>query len=315
MPPKQRNAKDGAGKGRGKGRAGNSRKQQADEPQASRSKPVREESAENAESISAEESDTENEEQICQPDEHAAVQHIKLCMFEFAQNDPKVDSGVRLTRLGLAKALKPQAAFHGIILSPLSEIFVSAADRELIESAGIAGVNCSWNRVDEIPWVRLRRCGQHRVLPHLIAANAVNYGRPSKLNTAEAIAATLLIAGLASEAEIILNAFNWGQEFKRINEEAFTEYALARNSAEVRARQAALLSRIQAEAAARRSEGMDLPPSSSEAESDDEEDDEKQAVTQKEDEEDNAASDAKEKCEGKEGGVPEHPAEKSGSGM
>merc|ERR1719265_955038 len=33
---------------------------------------------------------------------------VHLCLWEFGQNDPKVDSGSRLVRRGIARAMKPQ---------------------------------------------------------------------------------------------------------------------------------------------------------------------------------------------------------------
>eukprot|EP00429_Kryptoperidinium_foliaceum_P057362 CAMPEP_0176084250 /NCGR_PEP_ID=MMETSP0120_2-20121206/42160_1 /TAXON_ID=160619 /ORGANISM="Kryptoperidinium foliaceum, Strain CCMP 1326" /LENGTH=193 /DNA_ID=CAMNT_0017418053 /DNA_START=29 /DNA_END=606 /DNA_ORIENTATION=+ len=154
----------------------------------------------------------------------------------------------------------------------MTKVVVSAADRELVLSNGIAGVNCSWNRLDEIPWDRLRRCGQHRTLPFLIAANTVNYGRPWKLNTAEAIAATLAIVGLREQAEELLQPFSWGSEFLRLNEEMLDGYAAQSSSVGVREWQEDYLARCAAERSKRQAEGMDLPPSCSSGEEEDDDD-------------------------------------------
>lgn len=194
---------------------------------------------------------------------------VRLCMFEFSQNDSKMDSGSRLVRFGLAQSMRPDAAFHGIILSTQTDVLVSAADRPLVESSGVAGVNCSWNRIEDIPWAKLQRRGKHRTLPFLIAANSINYGRPWKLNTAEALAATLFIVGLESDAALVLRRFSWGSEFFRINEEVLNGYRAAKTSAQVRACQDEFLARCQAEAAARRAQTMDLPSSGSSGEDED----------------------------------------------
>jgi len=186
-------------------------------------------------------------------------------MFEFAQNDRNMDSGVRLVRRGLAEAMPPNATFRGVVLSSMSEVVVSRADRELIESHGLAGINCSWNCVDELPWERLRRQGHHRKLPYLLAANSVNYGRPYKLNTAEAIAATLLIAGFDDVADEVLQAFSWGDEFVRLNREALEAYRAVEDSAAVLAQQAAYLQACQEEKVQRKAAVMDLPPSDTDA--------------------------------------------------
>ena len=62
------------------------------------------------------------------------------------------DSGSKLRRLGLAKQLKIGQSFQGVVLSSEAKVYVSPADRELVEQYGVGGINCSWNRLEEIPF-------------------------------------------------------------------------------------------------------------------------------------------------------------------
>lgn len=91
------------------------------------------------------------------------------------------------------------------------------------------------------------RAGHHRLLPFLVAANTVNYGKPSKLSCAEAAAATLYICGRVDAAEAVLKEFGWGMEFIKLNEELLELYRTSADAEEVVKRQNEWLERVERE--------------------------------------------------------------------
>jgi pre-rRNA-processing protein TSR3 len=122
----------------------------------------------------------------------------------------------------------------------MGERSISPADREIVAEFGVAVVDCSWAKLDEVPFAKIkgkhmRLCTSHpllfsplhlpplmslslqMVVPYLVAANPVNYGRPSKLSCVEAIAATLELTGFHSEAVKVMDPFRWGHAFFSIN--------------------------------------------------------------------------------------------------
>lgn len=93
-----------------------------------------------------------------------------------------------------------------------------------MEQYGAAVVECSWVRIKEVPWQKIGgKC--ERLLPYLVAANATNYGRPWRLNCAEALAAAFVICGHRDWAESVLQHFSYGKPFLEINRELLDRYA------------------------------------------------------------------------------------------
>ena len=92
-------------------------------------------------------------------------------------------------------------------------------------------VDCSWNRLDRFPKVKAGL--RHRALPFLVAANPVNFGKPQRLSSAEATAATVYILGEREQAERMMALFRWGDTFIQINRELLDGYSAASSSLEV----------------------------------------------------------------------------------
>jgi pre-rRNA-processing protein TSR3 len=105
---------------------------------------------------------------------------------------------------------------------------LSPADKKWVSS--ITALDCSWEVLDT---ANLGAWKGRRALPFLVAANPVNFGKPFTLTSVEAIAATLFILGEEVQAEAVLSKFNWGLNFLKLNAEPLSEYAAAKDSAEV----------------------------------------------------------------------------------
>jgi len=153
---------------------------------------------------------------------------MDLLIYHANQGDPRKCSGKKLARFGLVRLTRNINQLRPyLVLSPFSEKALSPQDRDV---RGLAALDCSWAHAEEV-FARFRL--QERALPFLVAANPVNWGKPFKLSTVEALAAALIILGERSQAELILSKFNWGHVFLELNREPLAEYAAARDSAEV----------------------------------------------------------------------------------
>ncbi|XP_059475281.1 18S rRNA aminocarboxypropyltransferase [Neocloeon triangulifer] len=187
-----------------------------------------------------------------------------VAMWDLEQCDPRKCSGRKLARHGIMKTLKLGQRFPGLVLTPAGEKCVSAEDREVLLDKGIAVVDCSWARLDEVPLSRMRT-PYPRLLPYLVAANPINYGRPCQLSCVEALAAAFYILGEKDTANFYLSKFSWGHSFIKLNQELLDIYAACKDGAEIIKAQQEYLDKEEIERQRRR-EMPDFPPSESESE-------------------------------------------------
>lgn len=192
------------------------------------------------------------------------LEGLKLRLWDFAQCDPKRCTGARLVKRNMFESMPLKQPFRGIVLSPRGSVSVSPADTEILEKHGISLIDCSWARLEEIPFSQMQ-AGHHRLLPFLVAANTVNYGRPSKLSCVEAGAATLYICGKFEAAITILQEFSWGMEFMKLNQELLDIYASCADAEEVVERQNEWLEKAERDQKeAQADKHLDLPPTDDE---------------------------------------------------
>ena len=181
---------------------------------------------------------------------------FKAACWDLGHCDPKRCSGKKLMKLGLMRELSVGQKHSGVIISPNAKHTISPADRELMEQYGAAVVECSWARVKEVPWPKIGgKC--ERLLPYLVAANSVNYGKPWRLNCVEALGAAFYICGHPEWAEEVLSHFPYGQSFLDINSSILKRYAACTDEEGIKKTEEAWMARLEKEYADSRADGED----------------------------------------------------------
>ncbi len=158
--------------------------------------------------------------------------NYRLHVYHANQCNPKKCTGKRLKKFDLARIHEKVNSIpkYSILLDPFAEKAISKED---IDTKDIVVLDCSWETVEEVFPHLLKRNFKHRALPYLVASNPINFGRPFKLNSAEAFAAALYIMGAPKQAEEVLSKFRWGHTFLELNHEPLEDYASAKNSHQV----------------------------------------------------------------------------------
>ena len=155
-----------------------------------------------------------------------------------AQDDPKKNTAVKLSKrneLYLHRKMN-RLPRRGIILEPLCGKVLGPEDHSLLlqEGGSLVGLDCSWNNIETaVSEVMARTKLKPRMLPLLLAANPVNWGKPGKMTTAEALAASLYLIGEEGHSRELLSAFSWGEQFFVLNKEPLEAYRNAQSSKEL----------------------------------------------------------------------------------
>lgn len=165
------------------------------------------------------------------------VSDVSVHAVWLAQDDPKKNTAVLASKRGNLKLHKRINTLpkRGVILEPLcGKVFGPEDHALLINGGSLVGLDCSWAHIEEsVAQVMKRTRLQPRMLPLLLAANPVNWGKPGRLTTAEALATVLYLIGREEQARNVLGAFRWGERFFELNKEPLDAYAQAQTSAEL----------------------------------------------------------------------------------
>lgn len=116
---------------------------------------------------------------------------------------------------------------------PNATKILSPADAPILQEHGLAVVECSWARLDEIPFKRIQS-PHERLLPDLVATNPVNYGKVSKLNCVEALAAAFYVCSMPEVGETLLSKFSWGHAFPELNAEILERYQSCKSEEDIK---------------------------------------------------------------------------------
>ncbi|GAY64514.1 hypothetical protein CUMW_234140, partial [Citrus unshiu] len=150
------------------------------------------------------------------PEDDPQVPKVQLAMWDFGQCDAKRCTGRKLARFNLLKERTQDNLNPLWSYGPVGTHCVSKEDYSLIKRKGLAVVDCSWARLGDVPFVKLR-CSA----PRLTVAGS---SKSSKL---------WQTFGEEETANLLLGKFKWGHAFLSLNRELLKAYSKCENSADI----------------------------------------------------------------------------------
>jgi pre-rRNA-processing protein TSR3 len=154
--------------------------------------------------------------------------NLEVHIYHEGDDDPKKCSALRLANEGEARLHERYDSLpRGVALDPFAERALSPADAT---HDALVVFDSSWDSAEDVvaPYE-----GERRALPFVVSANSVSYGKPFRLNTAEATVAALYILGEKEQARRIASYFSYGEAFLELNHEPLERYAECETSEEV----------------------------------------------------------------------------------
>lgn len=143
------------------------------------------------------------------------------------QDDPKKSTMKKLERYGIAIKIPVNKIHNKLYLTPYSNNFLLNSCKESFHEHGIVVIDGSWNRINTIENFKEKN---GKKLPLLLPVNPVNYGKPGKLSSLEALAAALYIMDSRELAELVVSKYSWSQNFIKTNMEPLNDYAKCKSN-------------------------------------------------------------------------------------
>lgn len=154
----------------------------------------------------------------------------KISFVYMGQDDPKKSTMKKLEKQGLARRVDMRMCKRSLMITPYAERYLLPSDDVLYRIKGICVIDGSWNRITSIRDLRTRN---ERLIPLVVPGNPVNFGKPGKLSSVEAVASALYIMGHRDSASLIMSGFNWGPPFIEMNHLLLDDYAECKTQEDV----------------------------------------------------------------------------------